>query len=146
MPTTRTCDFSGDDIEPGTGIMYVRNDGTVLHFKDSKCEKNYFLGREARTLEWTEAGQRESETHQQQTTGSQDEVEEVEEDEVAPETESETTDRMSQDTTEDVDHAPDLERAETADTGVEGEPGAADQPEEEEVESADVTDEEEAEQ
>ena len=60
MPTTRTCDFSGETIEPGTGIMYVRNDGTVLHFKDSKCEKNYFKGREARSLEWTEAGQREN--------------------------------------------------------------------------------------
>lgn len=123
MPTTRTCDFSGDDIEPGTGIMYVRNDGTVLHFKDSKCEKNYFMGREARSLEWTEAGRRESGATEQT------ESEEAESDEEA-----------HTDTESDV--APDLERAETADTGVEGEPGAADQPDEEEVESADVTDEE----
>ena len=56
MVETRTCDYSGEDIEPGTGIMYVRTDGTVLHFVDSKAEKNYFLGREARDLEWTEAG------------------------------------------------------------------------------------------
>jgi large subunit ribosomal protein L24e len=73
MPRTRTCDFSGDDIEPGTGIMFVRNDGTVLHFKDSKAEKNYFLGREARDLEWTEEGRR----NRGGTVGSQDEVEEV---------------------------------------------------------------------
>lgn len=90
MPTTRTCDFSGEEIEPGTGIMYVRNDGTVLHFKDSKCEKNYFMGREARDLEWTEAGRSESE--------------------------------------EDEDVISDVDRDEAADSGVEGEPGAADQP------------------
>jgi large subunit ribosomal protein L24e len=36
--------------------MYVANDGTILHFVDSKAEKNYLLGREARDLEWTSAG------------------------------------------------------------------------------------------
>ena len=56
MVETRTCDYSGEDIEPGTGTMFVKTDGTVLHFKDSKAEKNYLLGREARDLEWTEAG------------------------------------------------------------------------------------------
>ncbi|MFC7007815.1 50S ribosomal protein L24e [Halalkalicoccus salilacus] len=59
MVETRTCDYSGEEIEPGTGIMYVRTDGTVLHFVDSKAEKNYFLGREARDLEWTAAGREE---------------------------------------------------------------------------------------
>ncbi|MFC7154778.1 50S ribosomal protein L24e [Halomarina halobia] len=114
MPRTRTCDFSGEEIEPGTGIMYVRNDGTVLHFKDSKAEKNYFMGREARDLEWTEAGRREHAARKQQTVGSQEDVEEVDEEEVAPEPEAETTDRMSQDTAEDVDRSPDLEVAEDA--------------------------------
>lgn len=52
MAETRICDYSGDEIEPGTGIMYVKNDGTVLHFKDAKCEKNYFMGREPRDVEW----------------------------------------------------------------------------------------------
>ena len=73
MPRTRTCDFSGEEIEPGTGIMFVRNDGTVLHFKDSKAEKNYFLGREARNLEWTEEGRR----NRGATVGSQEDVQEV---------------------------------------------------------------------
>ncbi|WP_336344036.1 50S ribosomal protein L24e [Halalkalicoccus ordinarius] len=59
MVETRTCDYSGEEIEPGTGIMYVRTDGTVLHFVDSKAEKNYRLGREARDLEWTAAGRNE---------------------------------------------------------------------------------------
>jgi len=45
-------------IEPGTGIMYVQKDGTVLHFVDSKAEKNFKLGREPRDLEWTEDGRR----------------------------------------------------------------------------------------
>ena len=54
MVEERTCDYTGEEIEPGTGVMYVRTDGTVLHFKNSKAEKNYFLGREARDLEWTQ--------------------------------------------------------------------------------------------
>ena len=54
MVEKRTCDYSGEEIEPGTGVMSVKNDGTVLHFKDSKCEKNYFMGREPRDLEWIE--------------------------------------------------------------------------------------------
>ncbi|WP_416841026.1 50S ribosomal protein L24e [Haloferax sp. DFSO52] len=58
MVEKRTCDYSGEEIEPGTGTMYVKIDGTILHFKSSKAEKNYFLGREARDLEWTEAGRR----------------------------------------------------------------------------------------
>lgn len=57
MVENRTCDYTGEDIEPGTGTMYVRTDGTVLHFVDSKAEKNFFMGREARDLEWTQAGQ-----------------------------------------------------------------------------------------
>ncbi|SFG38529.1 large subunit ribosomal protein L24e [Halopelagius inordinatus] len=60
MVEKRTCDFSGQEIEPGTGTMYVKNDGTILHFKDSKAEKNYFLGREPRDVEWTAEGQAES--------------------------------------------------------------------------------------
>ncbi|APW98358.1 50S ribosomal protein L24e [Halobiforma lacisalsi AJ5] len=56
MVEKRTCDYTGEEIEPGTGIMYVKNDGTVLHFVDSKAEKNYKLGREPRDLEWTAEG------------------------------------------------------------------------------------------
>ena len=52
MVQKRTCDYSGQEIEPGTGTMFVRTDGTVLWFADSKCEKNYLMGREARDLEW----------------------------------------------------------------------------------------------
>lgn len=60
MPRTRECDFCGADIEPGTGTMLVLNDGTTHHFCSSKCEKNTGIGREARNLEWTDAGRRQS--------------------------------------------------------------------------------------
>ena len=40
MPERRVCSFSGDEIEPGTGTMYVRRDGSILWFKNSKARKN----------------------------------------------------------------------------------------------------------
>ncbi|MEF8787179.1 MAG: 50S ribosomal protein L24e, partial [Haloarculaceae archaeon] len=56
MPRTRDCDYCGTAIEPGTGTMFVRKDGTTIHYCSAKCEKNADLGREARDLNWTEAG------------------------------------------------------------------------------------------
>jgi len=58
MPQSRVCDFCGDDIEPGTGTMFVQTDGSTVHFCSAKCEKNADLGREPRDLEWTAEGQR----------------------------------------------------------------------------------------
>jgi large subunit ribosomal protein L24e len=57
MPQTRECDYCGATIDPGTGTMFVRTNGTTVHFCSGKCEKNADLGREPRDLEWTEAGQ-----------------------------------------------------------------------------------------
>ena len=49
------CSFSGKEIPPGTGIMYVKKDGKVLWFADSKNEKNYItLERKPRETRWTE--------------------------------------------------------------------------------------------
>ncbi len=54
MPVRATCAFCGRDIEPGTGFMYVKNDGSVLWFCSRKCYKNMIvLGRKARKLKWT---------------------------------------------------------------------------------------------
>ena len=54
MPERRVCSFSGQEIEPGTGLMYIRRDGTVLWFKDSKTKKNASkLKRNARKVKWT---------------------------------------------------------------------------------------------
>ena len=52
MPRNRECDYCGTDIEPGTGTMFVRSNGSTIHYCSSKCEKNANLGREARDLEW----------------------------------------------------------------------------------------------
>jgi len=46
------CSFCGREIEPGTGKMLVLNDGTILYFCSSKCEKNWRLGRDPRKVEW----------------------------------------------------------------------------------------------
>ena len=56
MPLRRTCSFCGNEVEPGTGKMFVRRDGTVFFFCSSKCEKNLLdLGRVPRTVRWTRA-------------------------------------------------------------------------------------------
>ncbi|MEM3154864.1 MAG: 50S ribosomal protein L24e [Candidatus Woesearchaeota archaeon] len=50
------CSFCRSVIEPGTGTMYVRKDGTVLNFCAMKCEKNMLnLGRTPRFTKWTKA-------------------------------------------------------------------------------------------
>ncbi|MDI6916285.1 MAG: 50S ribosomal protein L24e [Thermoplasmatales archaeon] len=50
----RKCSFCGDDIEPGTGKMFVRKDATVLLFCSSKCEKNMLkLKRNPRRRKWS---------------------------------------------------------------------------------------------
>ena len=49
------CSFSGEEIPPGTGVMYVRKDGKIFNFRNSKCFKNMFkLKRKAHKLKWTE--------------------------------------------------------------------------------------------
>lgn len=58
MVDTYVCSFCGDKIEPGTGKMYVRKDGTIFYFCSSKCQNNYCLGRVPRRVEWTEAGRK----------------------------------------------------------------------------------------
>jgi len=50
------CSFCGSAIEPGTGKMYIRKDGTVFHFCSSKCQRNQVqLGRVNRHVRWTGA-------------------------------------------------------------------------------------------
>lgn len=49
------CAFSGKEIPPGQGIMYVKKDGKILWFYNRKCEKNFIkLGRKSRTTKWTD--------------------------------------------------------------------------------------------
>jgi large subunit ribosomal protein L24e len=52
---SKVCSFCGAPIEPGTGKMFVKKDGTVLLFDKNKCYKNMIeLKRVPRTTAWTE--------------------------------------------------------------------------------------------
>ncbi|MGB2581229.1 MAG: 50S ribosomal protein L24e [Thermoplasmata archaeon] len=55
MVERRVCTFCGQEIEPGTGRMYVKRDGVVYQFCTSKCFKNMVeLKRVPRRTAWTE--------------------------------------------------------------------------------------------
>ena len=55
MAEIRKCSFCYREIEPGTGKMFVKKDGTVLNFCTNKCYKNMIeLKRVPRTTAWTE--------------------------------------------------------------------------------------------
>ena len=54
MVQKRVCSFCGGDIEPGTGKMFVRKDGTVFFFCKMKCQTNMLdMGRASRWVRWT---------------------------------------------------------------------------------------------
>jgi len=50
----KKCTFCGNEIEPGTGMMYVKKDGTIYYFCSSKCRKNMLeLKRDPKKVRWT---------------------------------------------------------------------------------------------
>ncbi|MET1128755.1 MAG: 50S ribosomal protein L24e [Thermoproteota archaeon] len=53
MPTTRECSYCGHEIEPGTGLMYVLNNGSVLWFCSRKCFTFWRRKTDPRRLKWT---------------------------------------------------------------------------------------------
>ncbi|MEM3852537.1 MAG: 50S ribosomal protein L24e [Methanomassiliicoccales archaeon] len=54
MVEKRNCNFCGNEIEPGTGRMYVRVDGSVFFFDRHKCYSNFVrLRRIPREVRWT---------------------------------------------------------------------------------------------
>ena len=54
MVEKRNCSFCGEAIEPGTGKIYVKKDGTVYNFCTNKCKKNRIdIGRVPRRTRWT---------------------------------------------------------------------------------------------
>ena len=56
MVVKRSCSFCAGEIEPGTGTMYIKRDGTVFHFCASSCRKQQLhLGRVGHRLKWTRA-------------------------------------------------------------------------------------------
>ncbi len=58
MVEQHVCTFCGSQLEPGTGKMYVKKDGSVMYFCSSKCQNNQKLGRVPRRVEWTAAGKK----------------------------------------------------------------------------------------
>jgi large subunit ribosomal protein L24e len=56
MVEQKICSFCGASIEPGTGKMYVKKDGTTYLFCGNKCSKNMIeMGRVPRKTTWTAA-------------------------------------------------------------------------------------------
>ncbi|MBN2368285.1 50S ribosomal protein L24e [Candidatus Woesearchaeota archaeon] len=48
------CSFCGENIEKGTGKIYVKKDSKIFYFCSGKCEKNMFkLKRKPRTTRWS---------------------------------------------------------------------------------------------
>lgn len=52
------CSFCGEQLEPGTGKMYVKKDGQIFFYCSTKCQKNHKLGRIPRRVRWTAAGRK----------------------------------------------------------------------------------------
>ncbi|HVO77256.1 MAG TPA: 50S ribosomal protein L24e, partial [Methanomassiliicoccales archaeon] len=60
MVELRVCSFCGKEIEPGTGKMFIKKDGTVFLFCSNKCSKNMIdMERIPRRTTWTRAYARE---------------------------------------------------------------------------------------
>ncbi|HTW55861.1 MAG TPA: 50S ribosomal protein L24e [Thermoplasmata archaeon] len=56
MVVKRQCSFCSQEIEPGTGSMFVKRDGTVFHFCSGSCRKQQLhLGRVGHRFKWTRA-------------------------------------------------------------------------------------------
>ena len=54
------CTFCGNNIERGTGKIYVQKDAKILYFCSSKCEKNHVkLGRKFLETKWSRKFKRE---------------------------------------------------------------------------------------
>ena len=115
MVQKRTCDYSGQEIEPGTGTMYVKNDGTVLWFADAKCEKNYRMGREARDLEWIGDEDEAADAEEPETEAVEDEAEAdaaTEEPAADAESDAEATEAEANDEVDDDDAETEADAAE----------------------------------
>ncbi len=53
------CSFCDGPVSKGTGMIYVKKDGTIYNFCSSKCRKNNLdLGREGRRQKWTPAAKK----------------------------------------------------------------------------------------
>ncbi|UCG95057.1 MAG: 50S ribosomal protein L24e [archaeon] len=47
------CSYCGGNVEEGHAILFVKNDGKVLSFCSSKCERSLKMKRDPRKKKWT---------------------------------------------------------------------------------------------
>lgn len=48
------CSFCGIEIPRGTGLIFIRKDGSRLDFCSRKCDRSVQMGRKNRKIRWTE--------------------------------------------------------------------------------------------
>ncbi len=55
------CSFCKEEIEKGTGKMFVKTDAKILYFCSRRCEKNMLkLGRDPTRVNWIRKKKKES--------------------------------------------------------------------------------------
>ena len=57
---TLKCSFCGNVIPQGKGTMFVKNDGRILYFCSSKCDRNMEMGRVPKRKKWTKFFEKET--------------------------------------------------------------------------------------
>lgn len=53
------CSFCGEKLGTSEGKMYVLKSNIVKYFCNSKCEKNWYMGRDPKKLKWTKTSREE---------------------------------------------------------------------------------------
>jgi len=54
LPREHSCSFCGRNFKSGIGMLYVKNDGTILWFCSNKCRVNMLkMNKDPRKLKWT---------------------------------------------------------------------------------------------
>jgi large subunit ribosomal protein L24e len=54
MVKVRICSFCGGAFQPGEGITYVKNDGSILQFCNRRCRMNKLVYKKnPRKTKWT---------------------------------------------------------------------------------------------
>lgn len=48
------CSFCGGSVPEGKGKMFVKNDGKIQYYCNSKCQKNWSMKRLGKKTRWTE--------------------------------------------------------------------------------------------
>ncbi|MCD6398559.1 MAG: ribosomal protein L24e family protein [Candidatus Aenigmarchaeota archaeon] len=52
------CSYCGNEIKEGRAILFVKNDGKILSFCSSKCEKSSKMKRNPRKKRWTKVNRK----------------------------------------------------------------------------------------